>query len=67
MNLLKGALVMPEMTDEQLDEAIKAMGQKVTEENRKSMREMMNMSMDVCKGHENDRLLYGDSCEDIIP
>ena len=37
--------VLPEMTDEQLDEAIKGNGQKVTEENRKSMREMMNRSI----------------------
>lgn len=45
----EGGVVVPEMTDEQLDEAIKAMGQKVTEESRKSVREMMNMSKDFLK------------------
>ena len=39
----------PEMTDEQLDEAIKGMGQKVTEENRKKMKEMMNRSQALLK------------------
>ena len=40
---------MHEITDEQLDKAIQGMGQKVTEENRKSMREMINRSKDVLK------------------
>jgi hypothetical protein len=37
------------MTDEQLDEAIKGMGQKVTEENRKNMREVMDRSQALLK------------------
>lgn len=45
----EGGRVMPEMTDEQVDEAIKRMGRNVTEENRKTMREMMNRAMDVLK------------------
>lgn len=36
--------VGPDMTDEQLDEAIKVAGQRVTEESRKNMREVMNRS-----------------------
>lgn len=37
-------IVIPEMTDEQLEEAIKGMGQEVTEESKKSMREMLEKS-----------------------
>ena len=37
------------MTDEQLDEAIKGMGQKVTAESRRNMREMMNRSQALLK------------------
>jgi len=40
---------MPEMTDEQLAESLKAMGQKVTEENKQKMREMMKRSKDIQK------------------
>ena len=40
---------MPEMTDEQLEEAIKGMGQEVTEKSKQKMREMMNSSKDVLK------------------
>lgn len=39
-----GGRKMPEITDEQLEEAIKGMGQEVTEESKKNMREMMEMS-----------------------
>ncbi len=42
-------LALPEMTDEELEQTIKAMGQEVTEENKKSMREMMNGSRDAFK------------------
>jgi hypothetical protein len=52
-------VVLPEMTDEQLDEAIKGNGQKVTEENRKSMREMMNRSI----ADLNSAKLKGSSAE----
>ena len=38
---------MPEMTDEQLEEAIKSMGQEVTEESKQKMRAMMQSSKDV--------------------
>ena len=40
---------MPEMTDEQLEETIKVMGQEVTEESKQKMREMMKRSRDVLK------------------
>jgi len=39
----------PDMTDEQLDEAIKGMGQQVTEENRKNMRGVMDRAQAVLK------------------
>ena len=45
----EGGRQMPEMTDEQLEEAIKGMGQEVTEESKKKMREMMNRSEHVLK------------------
>ena len=45
----EGGIAMPEMTDEQLEEAIKGMGQDVTEESKQKMREMMNRSKDVLK------------------
>jgi len=45
----EGGRQMPEMTDEQLDDAIKAMGQEVTEESKQKMREMMNRSRDLLK------------------
>jgi outer membrane lipoprotein-sorting protein len=41
--------VRPDMTDEQLDEAIKGVGQEVTEESRKNMRQMMNRSQALLK------------------
>ena len=44
-----GREVPPEMTDEQLEEAIKGMGQKVTEENRQKMKEMMKTATGVLK------------------
>jgi hypothetical protein len=40
---------MPEMTDEQLEETIKGMGQEVTEESKKNMREMMDRSRTMLK------------------
>jgi len=44
-----GGRQMPEMTDEQLEEAIKGMGQAVTEESKQKMREMMKQSKDLLK------------------
>ena len=40
---------MPEMTDEQLEQAIKSMGQEVTEESKKNMTEMMERSRTMFK------------------
>ncbi len=40
---------MPETTDEQLEEAIKGMGQEVTEESKKKMREMMERTRKMLK------------------
>lgn len=45
----KGGLKMPEMTDEQVDDTLKLMGRDVTEENRKSLREMMSASRNIVK------------------
>lgn len=42
-------VIIPEGTDAELDEAIRAMGQEVTEANRKSAREMVNRSKDLLK------------------
>lgn len=39
-----GGRQIPEITDKQLEEAVKDMGQEVTEENKKNMREMMERS-----------------------
>lgn len=44
-----GGLPMPQMTDEELEEAIKGMGQEVTQESKQRMREMMKRSTDVLK------------------
>lgn len=44
-----GGMEIPELTDEQLEEAIKSMGQEVTEESKKRMREMMKKSREVLK------------------
>lgn len=44
-----GGLAMPQMTDEELEEAIKGMGQEVTRESKQRMREMMKRSTDVLK------------------
>jgi hypothetical protein len=41
----EGGVAMPEMTDEQLEEAIKVVGQKVTEESKQKMKAMMEKSM----------------------
>jgi hypothetical protein len=43
----EGGMVIPEMTDEQLEEAIKGMGQAVTEESKQKMREMMGKSKEI--------------------
>ncbi|HUH66633.1 MAG TPA: hypothetical protein VLZ07_09370 [Syntrophales bacterium] len=40
---------MPKVTDEQLDETLKVMGRDLTEENRKSLRSMMEMSRSIAK------------------
>ena len=40
---------MPEMTDEQLEQAIKGMGQEVTDESKKNMREMTEKSRKMLK------------------
>ena len=40
-----GRPAVPEMTDEQLDEALKAMGQDLTDESRERMREMVKTAM----------------------
>jgi len=45
----EGGRQMPEMTDEQLEEAIKGMGQEVTEESKKKMTEMMERSRTMLK------------------
>lgn len=43
----EGGMVIPEMTDEQLEEAIKGMGQAVTEESKQRMREIMVKSKEI--------------------
>ena len=45
----EGGRQMPEMTDEQLEEAIKGMGQEVTKESKKKMREVMAKSRTMLK------------------
>jgi outer membrane lipoprotein-sorting protein len=45
----EGGTVIPEMTDEQLEEAIKGMGQEVTEESKKNIRAMMEKSKTMLK------------------
>jgi len=45
----EGGSVIPEMTDQQLEEAIKGMGQEVTEKSKKNMREMMERSRTMLK------------------
>lgn len=44
LELPSGGRKMPEMSDEQLEEAIKGMGQEVTKESKKNMRKMMESS-----------------------
>ena len=44
-----GKLEMPEMTDEQLDEALKGMGQEATKENKESFRAMMRNTQQMMK------------------
>jgi len=43
----EGGIKMPKMTDQQLNESIKAMGQEVTEESREAMRKMMKQAEDT--------------------
>jgi len=45
----EGGVATPEITDAQLEEALKGMGQQVTEESKQKMREMMETSMDALK------------------
>ncbi|OHB73761.1 MAG: hypothetical protein A2Z25_00765 [Planctomycetes bacterium RBG_16_55_9] len=45
----EGGVAIPEMTDEQLEETIKSMGQEVTQESKQKMREMMKSSRDILK------------------
>jgi beta-lactamase regulating signal transducer with metallopeptidase domain len=55
----EGGMKMPEQTDEQLEESLKRMGVKVTEESKKHMRDMLNRSRDVL----NNNKLNGTSTE----
>lgn len=50
---------MPEMTDEQLEEAIEGMGEKVTVDSKQKMKAMMEKSEDVLK----TTMLKGSSTE----
>lgn len=45
----EGGRQMPKMTDEQLESAIKGMGQEVSEESKKNIREMMEGSTEMLK------------------
>ena len=45
----EGGVAIPKMTDEQLEQAIKSMGQEVTEESKKNMMEMMERSRTMFK------------------
>ena len=45
----EGGVVTPEMTDEQIEEAIKSMGLEVTEERKKNVKEMMEKSITTFK------------------
>ncbi len=45
----EGGIAIPEMTDEQVDEVVKGVGQEVTEESRKQMRAMMEQSRTTAK------------------
>jgi hypothetical protein len=45
----EGGLAIPELTDEQVEEAIKGMGREVTEESKKNMKEMMDRSRTMLK------------------
>jgi len=45
----EGGEAIPKLTDEQLEEAIKSMGQEVTEESKKNMTEMMERSRTMLK------------------
>jgi hypothetical protein len=45
-----GGLEIPEVTDEQLEQAIKALGQEVTDETKASMKKMMKQARESTKG-----------------
>jgi hypothetical protein len=45
----EGGAKMPKMTDQELEEAIKAMGQEVTEERKEALRKMMQQAEDLLK------------------
>lgn len=45
----EGGAKMPKMTDQQLEEAIKAMGQEVTEDRKEAMKKMMKQAEDSLK------------------
>ena len=49
LEIPEGGTLIPEMTDEQLEEAINAMGEEVTEESKKNMSEMMESSRTMLK------------------
>lgn len=55
----EGGMPMPEMTDEDIEEALKSMGQEVTDESRQKMKEMMEQSKDVVRA----AMLKGSSTE----
>ena len=48
----EGGTAIPDMNDEQLEEAIKSMGIEVTEESKKNMKEMMERSRTMLKSGE---------------
>ncbi len=45
----EGGAIMPELTDEQLEETIKGLGQEVTEETKKNMKQMMERASAMTK------------------
>jgi len=47
LGMSEGGRNMPKMTDQQLEETIKAMGQEVTKESREAMRKMMKQAEDM--------------------
>jgi len=49
LEMPEGGIDMPKMTDQQLEEAIKAIGQEVTEETKEAMKKMMKQARDTMK------------------